>query len=756
MPIMVRKVSDLNVDDFLKILKSTYLFEKSNESILVDLLEDSEVISFDSGETLFRQGDSGGTMGIVISGLLTVAIQTAKGKEVKVSEINPGEPVGEIQLLTGGTRTANVYAAQRTDVLQLTKAAFDRIDVRHADFIHEFSDLIRWRLRRNLLMSILPGVFGDLDAEMLNTIEDEADWIFLKRDEMLFRQGDSDDSFYILISGRLIVITHDPMGGDKKTGEIRPGESVGEMAMIAGENRSASVYAVRESELVKIRKPAFERIISRYPRVTLHIMKVLVKRLQKTLSPSQMISNVVNFAILPAGSDIPLTDVADRLTRALSTFGSVLHLNSERLEEFWNMPGMSQAPPENPKHIRLSAWLDEQETKYSYILYETDRETSQWSTRCIQRADYVLIVGGNSQDPRPSGIEVELLEKDDRLTRPESTLILLHPDDVALPEGTGNWLAPRRVERHLHVRWNNEDDFMRVARFLTGNAVGLVLGGGGARGLAHMGVIRALEEADMPIDMVCGTSMGAIMAGLYAMGWDHETRMQKARESLVDVNPVGDYTFPAIAMAKSRRLEHYLQLGFTDTQIEDLWLNYFCVSSNLTTAKLVIHDEGFLWKAMRASISLPGILRPVLHDNELLIDGGVINNLPADIMRDRCGGFVMMVNVSPEKDLIIPDKYRAIPSSWEYLWSRINPLKKKIDMPTIMDIMMRTTMLASINQAARVKGEVDYYFKPPVEQFGLLNFKALEEIVQVGYQYAKREIEDWKMLTAEIGELELD
>jgi len=753
---MIREVSGPGIDDLFKILKSTYLFEKSDDSILVDLLEDSEIISFEKGDILFRQGDPGGTMGIVITGLLTVAIQTAEGKEIQVAEIHPGAPVGEIQLLTGGTRTASVYAAEKTDLLQLTKAAFDRIDGRHADFIQEFTEIIRWRLRRNLLMSMLPGVFGALDAEMLNSIEDEVEWVFLKRNEMLFSQGDSDDSFFILISGRLIVVINDPKDGDKKTGEIRPGESVGEMAMIAGERRSESVFAVRESELVKIQKSAFERVIYRYPQVTFHIMKLLVHRFQKTISASQTVSNVVNFAILPASPDLPLTDFADRLAGALSNFGNVLHLNSERLEKFWDMPGMSQVPAGTPKHIRLTSWLDEQETKYNFILYQTDRETSQWSIRCIQRADYVLIVGDASQDPKPSGIEAELFGKGDLFARPESTLIILHPDGAALPRGTKNWLIPRRVERHLHVRWDNQADYMRVARFLTGNAVGLVLGGGGARGLAHMGVIRALEEADMPIDMICGTSMGAIMAGIYAMGWDHATRMQKARASFVDVNPVGDYTFPTISIVKSSRLEYYLKLVLGETQIEDLWLNYFCVSSNLTTAELVIHDEGTLWQGIRASISLPGILKPVLRNGELLIDGGVINNLPADIMRDRCKGIVMMVNVSPDSDLIMPENCQTIPSSWEYLWSRINPFKKTIDMPTIMDIMMRTTMLASINQATRVKSEVDYYFRPPVDHFGLLNFKALEDIVEVGYQYAKREIEDWKMLREELSELDLD
>lgn len=741
--------------ELLEIIRSTYLFESFEESILTELLPDISVIRLAKDEILFRQGESSGHMYIVINGLLNVTIRNRAGSEVQVAEIGFGEPVGEIQLLTGGTRTANVCAARETTLLQITKAACEQIASNHTDFINQITELICWRLRRNQLLSVLPGVFGPLDAGMLKFIEDQIEWFFLKRDTALFRQGEIDDSFFILISGRLIVVTEDRMGNEKRAGEIRPGESVGEMAMIAGQGRSANILAVRDSELVKIDKAAFERIIKQYPLVSMHIMKILVHRLQKTISPSQAINVVMNFAIVPAGPDVPLSEFTRRLEKALATLGRVLHLSSEHLDSFWAMPGMSQAPPGDPKHIRLSAWLDEQETKYQYILYQTDFQPSSWSERCVQQADHILIVGQASGDPQPSEIEANLLGPADKITKPAATLVLLHPDGNELPQGTWRWLEARQVEHHHHVRWDRDADFLRVARFVTGNAVGLVLGGGGARGFAHLGVIRALEEAGIPIDMICGTSMGALIAGAYALGWDHETRMNVFRKSFLEVNPVGDYTFPTIAIIKSKRLDQFLRSGFGDHNIEDLWLNYFCVASNLTTAQITVHQKGKLWKAIRSSISLPGILTPVLEENCLLVDGGVINNLPADLMRERFGGFIMTVNVSPEKDLTIPETFQKIPTAWEYLWSRINPFKAAIAFPTIMDIMMRTTLLASISQAARMREEADHYFRPPIHGFGLMDFKALEEIAELGYEYAEQEIEDWKLLTEEIWDMRL-
>jgi len=740
----------------VEIIKSTYLFESFDESVLTAFLADATILHLAKEKILYRQGDSGDHMCIVINGLLKVTIKNRAGLEVQLLEIGPGEPVGEIQLLTGGTRTANVYALQNTTLLQITKAACDRIAREYPEFIDEMTELIRWRLRRNQLVSVLPGVFGPLDAATLKFIEDKIEWVFIARDDVLFRKGDIGDNFFILISGRLMVVIEDQMGNEKKKGYMRPGESVGEMAIIMEQRRPASILAVRDSELVMINKKAFDLIVEQYPLVAMHFMKIFVHRLQKSISFSQHINTVMNIAVVPAGPDVPLSEFTRRLEKTLAAFGSVLYLSSEHLDKFWSMQGMSQAPTGDPKHIRLSAWLDEQETNYRYILYQTDFQPSSWTARCLQQADHVLIVGQASASPEPSEIEIELFGVTDRITRTASSLILLHPDGNRPPEGTRRWMATRQVEHHHHVRWDRDADFSRIARFLTGSAVGLVLGGGGARAFAHLGVIRAIEEAGIPIDMICGTSMGALVAGVYALGWDHETRMQNMRKSFLEVNPIGDYTFPTIAIVKSRRLDHYLRLGFGDHKIEDLWLNYFCISSNLTTAEIAVHEKGTLWKAIRSSISVPGILKPVLKESCLLVDGAVINNLPADIMRERFDGFIITVNVTPEKDLTIPETFQKIPSSWEYLWSRINPLKKAINFPTIIDIMMRTTMLASINQTSRVRAEADYYFKPQLHRFGMLDFKALEDIVEVAYEYAKQEIEEWRILTEEIWEVRLN
>lgn len=741
--------------NLISVLKSSVLFEKFDDPEIRDLVDHAEIVEKPQGTAIFTQGDTGGDMYIIIDGQLKVTVSAKNGMEMTVATLDRGKPIGEIQFLTGGVRTANVYAMTDVTLLKLSNNAFGTVSLKNPLFEKKLSRIIRRRLRHIQLSKMLPGVFGPMSEEMLEYITSELEWISLARDQLLFGQCDVEDHFYILVSGRLIVISQNEKGEEKRVGEVRPGESVGEMAMISGQSRSASVYAVRDSILVKIEKSAFEKFIRKYPMISMHMMKIMVHRLQQPKTAGRSVKKGINIAIVPAGPDVPITEFCLRLEKALSKFGQVLHVSSNLLDRFWKIPG-SRASIDDSVRIRLTAWLDDQEGKYNYVLYESDTGATDWTQMCFHQADQILIAGRAGANPEPGELESKLLSSDDKLTRPACSLILLHPNGDRLPTGTDEWLRKRRIDQHHHVRWDKSRDFDRIARFLTGCPVGLVLGGGGARGLAHLGIIRVLDEIGIPVDTICGTSIGSVMAGLYAIGLDHEKRMEIVRKCFVRVNPVGDYTFPAIAMTKSRIIDRMLQENFQDVKIEDLWINYFCVSSNLTTSELKIHNKGTLWKAARASISIPGILVPVPDGNHLLVDGGVINNLPADILRETTGGFIMMVNVSPEKDLILPEGFDEIPSAGKYIWNKIIPGKKKENLPNILDILMRTTMLASSNQMSRVKANVDHYFNPPISRFGMLDFEKLDEIYDAGYEYAKKEIEEWRLLSEEIWEYRLE
>ncbi|PYQ18633.1 MAG: hypothetical protein DMF81_24320 [Acidobacteria bacterium] len=545
---------------------------------------------------------------------------------------------------------------------------------------------------------------------------------------------------YLLVSGRLRAYVERAEGDEIVVGEVGRGEVVGEMALLIDEPRSATVRAVRDSELLKLSKEVFDHFMEKHPLAMKQIARVNLMRLRRTILFPRVESTVATIAVVPAGRDAPLSSFAERLARALGAVGPTLHLNRDRFER---RPGPARRPG-TAADSAIAAWLSEQETKYRYVIYESDATQSEWTRRCLRQADHVLAVGLGGSDPAIGEAEAEIQPFDWRGLAARRDLVLLHPDDARRPIGTQGWLAARHVDGHHHLRAHSDADYERLARFLTGRAVGLVLGGGGARGMAHIGAIRAIQELGIPIDLIGGTSSGAIIAGALAKGLDYEGLVATARERLVAPGSLLDFTLPFVSLISGRRVSKALERTFEDLMIEDLWLSYFCVSSNLSRARMVVHRRGLLRKAIRASVSLPGILPPVFHDRDLLVDGGLMNRLPVDVMRRFCnGGKVLAVNVNTTSGLESGDAFGEHLSGWRVLAQRLNPFKSRTEGPNIASILLCATLLNSAQAQESLEREADFCVQVSPAPIGLFDFKSLEAIVTAGYEAALKQLEGW-------------
>jgi predicted acylesterase/phospholipase RssA len=323
---------------------------------------------------------------------------------------------------------------------------------------------------------------------------------------------------------------------------------------------------------------------------------------------------------------------------------------------------------------------------------------------------------------------------------PRTELVLLHGANATTATGTAAWIAPRNLKEHYHVRIGNKQDLLRLARRLTGHAHGLVLGGGGARGFAHVGVFRALEEAGLEMDIVAGTSMGAIVAGGIGMCMS-AVEMRKMAQQLSSPSKLYDPTLPVVSLFSGAKTTHALQQIYGETMIEDLWRPMFCISTNVTRAKATIHRQGPLWEAVRASMSLPGIFPPVLYHGDLLVDGGVMNNLPIDIMREFVqGGCIVAVNVSPPEDLMKEYHYGPSISGGRALLSKLNR-HDNISVPLIFECLTRIMVLHDVNRRESKQQLADIFISPQVQQYGLLEFAAYDPIIEIGYTTAKDVLE---------------
>ncbi len=705
-----------------------------------------------AGAVLFREAEASDAMYVVLQGELEAIVAGLERRAIVVGRIGPDEPVGEMQVLTGGTRTATVRAIVETAVVRVSRRAVERLALESPGAMREVAAAIARRMRRNQLVAILPGLFGALDEPQLREIEASVEWLALARGATLFEQGEPGDRAYILVNGRLQASVRNPAGIETIVGEIVRGEIVGEMAILTGETRSARVRAQRDSELVSLARPAFERLVARYPQLLLSLTRLVVHRLREAQSGRAAESPARTFAVVPAGPAVPLAEFTRALVAALGALGPTLHVAAGDLDRLLGTPGLARSPAADPRATRVASWIDEQELRHRFVVLEADAGGSPWSVRCVRQADRVLVVGRAGDDPTPHADERALVGDAGASVGPPASLVLLHPADTRRPSGTGRWLEPRRLLRHHHVRDGDAAGVARVARYLAGRAVGVALSGGGARGFAHVGVLEALAETGLPVDMIGGTSMGAVIAAEYALGWDAATM---ARRNLgIFGSWRRDLTLPVLSLLGGRRSRARLCDAIGDVQIEDLWLPYFCVSSNLSRAAMVVHRTGSLWRSVRASAGLPGILPPVVRDGELLVDGALLRNLPADVLRDLMGeGTTIAVDVSVETDMESEYPYEDSISGWRILWDRWSPFTRSRAVPSMAVVLARSAELASVamQRESLLRG-VDLHLRVPLREFGMLDFHRAADIIATGLRVAREELAAWRRLAA--GEVE--
>jgi NTE family protein/lysophospholipid hydrolase len=595
------------------------------------------------------------------------------------------------------------------------------------------------------LAAAFPDLFAGLNEEAVRDLEAEFQRVHLTAGETLIRQGDRADCMYLVVSGRLRAYVERSDGPDSAVGEIARGEIVGEMGLLIDEPRSATIRAVRDSEVLRLSKEVFDRFIEKHPLALKAITRVNLMRLRRTILSPRVESPAATIAIVPAGREAPITEFSRALVRALEAFGPTLHLDRQRFErDFGEASGA-----ESLSSGSVTAWLSEQEAKYRCIVYESDGTRSAWTRRCLRQADHVLAVGRGGSDPAIGEAEAEIQPFDWRDRTGRRDLVLLHPDHTYRPTGTAAWLAARHVDGHHHVRTGSAADYARLARFVTGRAVGVVLGGGGARGMAHIGAMRALRERGIPVDLLGGTSSGALIAGALAKGLDCGTVLEQCRQQLSSAGSLLDVTLPLMSLVSGRRISRILEYAFADLLIEDLWIPYFSVSSNLTRARMMVHRRGSLRRAVRASISLPGILPPVIDDHDLLVDGGLMNKLPVDVMRGLCnGGKVLAMSISAAGALESSSAFGEHVSGWGLLGRRLNPFRARSESPNIASILLCSTLVNSAQAQELLEREADLCVHVTPPPIGLFDYQSLDTMVEAGYQAAMKQLEAWPGSTA--------
>jgi NTE family protein len=591
-----------------------------------------------------------------------------------------------------------------------------------------------------LLQHHLRTYLPDVEPAALDELRSCLEWMTVPAGTTLMREGEAGDAMYLVLTGRLRAYVKDGDGAPQAVREMGRGQIVGEMSVITGEPRRATVVTVRDSVMVRLPKSDFDRLLATSPRLSVVMTRQIIEHL-RSRDDRYRVPRPVTIALVPVSRGVDRRAFARSLARHLEALGRIAVVDAEAMDDSLGEQTMQRPVGDTAIAMQMSMRMNELEVENEFVLLVADESPTPWTIRCCRSADEILLLADATQPPALHPTETEFLTRRESRSEAAEILVLLHPADTRLPRGTQAWLESRSVADHVHVRPAVDADMARLARIESHTAVGLVLAGGGARGLAHLGVYRALAERGIDVDYVGGTSIGAIMAAMVASGSDASHVTAVARRWF-SINPTGDFNLlPVLSLIKGGRMRRAIDGGIGelwgfDPDVRDLWKNFYCVASNYSKAGEQALRQGSLGKVLRATAAIPGALPPVVHDGDLLCDGGTFNNFPVDIMRAARGvATVIGVDLSTHKARRFESEH--VPGTWALLRDRMRPYaKRRYRFPSLMAYLMNVQILYSISRQEANRRLTDVYFNPPLERVGMLQWDRFDDIVKQGHAHA--------------------
>jgi NTE family protein len=596
---------------------------------------------------------------------------------------------------------------------------------------------------KEVLLAILRRQF-DIDSNVdLLAIETGLSFRNLSAGETLFEQGEAGASVCFVLSGRLRTSRRGATGQVEILGEIGRGETVGELAFLTDTVRSATVIALRDTRIACFARAAFETLLARQPRIATSMIRLVIDRFRMQEQGRHVNSRPVTIAVVKASPSVDLPGFVRRLAAARRQHGG----RCEVLQRSDFASGPAQELEFLVPHGTAATLIHQRAASCDALFLVAQDEFSAWTERCIEAADEILLVGSAVDESQPSAIERQMFERGNPLPRARQTLVLLHAPASQGPRATDAWINQREVRRHFHVRLHLDRDVSRLARILAGRAVGVVLSGGGARGLAQIGTLRALAEMGIDADFVGGTSMGAIISALAAMDLRGAALIGAGRKALRR-GVTSDYNWlPIVSLFRGVKAEKALRtliadaMGSEDIGSEDLWRSHFCIASNFSTGSEAVLRRGLLWRNLMASSAIPGLFAPQIIDGHLMFDGGTFNNFPVDAMEQQEAGAIIGVDLLGNE--VRTYGLDRVPSTARVLAERLRPrAQRRHQLPSLPQTLLAATVVTSHAKQRMMRARVDLHLTPPVDGVGLLDWNNFDKIVQAGFDYTRRRLEE--------------
>lgn len=696
------------------------------------------------GEELCRQGEPSAEAYAVLSGVVSSWVDDGdRHAAFVVARHEAGDLVGELTSLVGGARTATLRAEGPVEVAVISRDTLLGALEAHPDEVGGILAEARTRVDRTRVAEVLTELLGD--HEVAHELAREMPVAVVDRGVELMREGDPPDGMAVLLAGRVEIVkavhgvdeaAGDSWVGEERVGERGRGDTVGEIGLLDHKPRRATVRALRQTTVARLSDDSFRRVVERHPALALALARRALTASDRQPSEVRPVSVVAVAAV----GDLGDARIVDTLASEVARHASCSHLTAASVDATLGREGAADADPGSWIGAGLAEVFHDADASHDHVLLELEPEREAWTRRALDCADSVIVhlradadADAIAEAARITTLAPELAQR---------WLVLHHPAGTDRPRGSAALRQQVGADEVHHVAAERSDaDLARIARLATGHGVGLVLGGGGARGFAHLGAMRALREFEVPVDRIIGASIGAVLGAATAKGLDPDALQDVCRRRF---RRLLDYTLPIVSLLRGRRIEAALDAEFDEWDIDDLWVPYRCVSTNLTRSRSEVHRHGPVDVAVRASIAIPGVLAPVPLDGDLLIDGGVLANLPVQVLADDASvGTVIAVDVAPEMGPRARAEYPTTVSGWRVVGGRT--LRRPDPYPRLGAILTRTMLVG----AARTRslhleaGAVDLLLDLDLRGVGLLEFDEVDGVVERGYEAARPLVEAW-------------
>ncbi|MGQ0849297.1 MAG: cyclic nucleotide-binding domain-containing protein [Actinomycetota bacterium] len=689
----------------------------------------ARLVEVASGDLVVEEGSPADHAYVLISGSLEVS-KRVLGEDYPLAHIDDaGTVIGEVAILAGGKRTATIRAARPSRLIELGRSSFEELLGHAPKLAGRLAEEALARMEETELRTFLARTLGTDDPVILAEVARTASWLRLPGGQVLFKEGDPADAAYVIVSGRLGLSAP---GSDQHI-ELGRGEFLGELGLIEGGNRSMTAATLRDSVLVRFPTEAFDALMEGRPSLMLQVARTIVRRARK---PARGSTGAMVIAVAVVG-DIDRRATVARFSAHLAELGKTEHVGPARVEALLGRPGSAEAGAGDPAEMRVVHLLQEFELLCSYLFLEVDGAGPAWANRCLRHADRVVVICGSQPSSEERGRIRELLAGANPAAH--RVLVVGYPPTVSVPSGSAALVAETGATRAINIRLGSPAELARVARVVTGRAYGLVLSGGGARGFAHIGVYKAMSELGMPIDWVGGSSIGSVFAALIALDLEPDV-IEKLTERVF--RGVLDYTLPVVSLVKGARITSNIEEVVGTMDVEDLWRGFFCISTNLTRSVRQIHDRGSVSRSVRASVAIPGVIPPVPWGEDLLVDGGVMDNLPVGTMRSiHPKGTIIAIDLAPSLGPRAKADFGLSVSGWKALASKTR--RSKLVYPSIAAVLMRSMITASESQRSMKHEDSDLYIDLDLRGVGILEFDVVRPVVLAGYEQSMPRLEAW-------------